>query len=88
MTDTSVTITARICPPARRIVIKSNSTGKLSGRDAAALLAAVRATAKLLASEIGQQAGVGEAVTEMMLGHEGDDCRMVSGWLQVHTKRL
>lgn len=88
MTETSVTITAKICPVARRIVIETSSTGRVSGRDAAALLAAIRATAKLLASEIGQQAGVGEAVAEMMLGQEGGDCRMVGGSLQVHTKRL
>jgi len=88
MTETSVTVTAKLCPTTRRIVIEAGSTGKVSGRDAAVLLAAIRATAKLLASEIGQQAGVGEAITEMMLGHEGGDCRMVSGQLQVHTQRL
>jgi hypothetical protein len=89
VTEKSVTFTAKLCPASRRLVVETDSTGGPSGREAAALLAAVRATAKLLASEIGCQAGVGEAVTEMMLGHEGEsEYRMTHGQLRVHTQRL
>jgi hypothetical protein len=89
VTEKSVTITAKLCPASRRLVVEADSTGGPSGREAAALLAAVRATAKVLASEVGRQAGVGEAVTEMMLGHEGEsECRITHGQLRVHTQRL
>jgi len=88
MTEKSITLTAKLCPSTGRVVVESESTGGPSGREVAALLAAIRRAAKTLASEIGRQAGVGEAVAELMLGHEGGECRMVSGQLQVHTQRL